>query len=323
MKPSQAIPIINSLGKENTPFLVLADFELDHIRVETLAELGEDILYDINGFSNCAFYQDNSRASALQVEPFHFQEYYHQFDKVKDELLYGNTFLINLTARHKISTQLSLLDIYSKAKSKYKLFLKDQCVVFSPETFVTIENGRIAAYPMKGTIDANLQNARTLLLDDEKEKAEHYTIVDLLRNDLSIYAKEVTVTKFRYVDLIKSNNKDLYQVSSEIMGKLPENYNELLGDIIFSMLPAGSISGAPKKKTVEIITDAETGKRGYYTGICGLYDGKKFDSFVMIRYIEKEDEHLFYRSGGGITFQSEVEKEYQEMLDKIYLPLAK
>lgn len=322
MKPSQAISQINSLGKENTPFLLIADFELDDIKVQPLAELDDNILYDINGFSNHAFFQDTSVNTALGVEPFSFRTYYHQFDRVKDELNYGNTFLINLTARHKISTELSLLEIFSKVKAKYKLLLKDQFVVFSPETFVTIENGIIASYPMKGTIDANLPNAKELLLNNEKEKAEHYTIVDLIRNDLSIFAKGVTVTKFRYLDLIKSNHKDLYQVSSEIKGKLPPDYNSSLGDIIFSMLPAGSISGAPKKKTVEIITDTESGKRGYYSGICGLYDGKKFESFVMIRYIEKEAGELFYRSGGGITFQSEVEKEYQEMIDKIYLPLS-
>jgi len=128
------------------------------------------------------------------------------------------------------------------------------------------------------------------------------------------------LTKFRYVDYIKSDRKDLLQISSEIQGVLEDDYHTKLGDIIFSMLPAGSISGAPKKKTVEIITNVEPNPRGYYTGICGLYDGHNFDSFVMIRYIEKEDEKFYYRSGGGITFQSEVEKEYIEMIDKIYIP---
>lgn len=322
MKPNEAIALINKLGKNSTPFLLLTDFESEKIRVQPLAELDEDILYDLNGQSNHAFYKGAKADTSLAVEPFLFQKYYHQFDKVKDELNYGNTFLINLTARHKIFTSLNLMEIFSLASAKYKLYVKDEFVVFSPETFVKIENGHIAAYPMKGTIDASLPNAKAQLLHDEKEKAEHYTIVDLIRNDLSIYAKEVVVTKFRYLDLIKSNNKDLYQVSSEIVGRLPSGYLEQLGDVIFSMLPAGSISGAPKKKTVEIIKDAESGKRGYYTGVCGLFDGQNFDSFVMIRYIEEEQGLLYYRSGGGITFQSEVEKEYQEMIDKIYLPLA-
>jgi len=179
---------------------------------------------------------------------------------------------------------------------------------------------------MKGTIDARLPEAKEKLLADKKETAEHNTIVDLIRNDLSRYAKKVTVTKSRYLDLIKSRDKELYQLSSEIQGTLPEDYRNNLGDILFSMLPAGSISGAPKKKTVELIKRVEEFPRGYYTGIAGIFDGENFDSCVMIRFLEegrgKEKRQLYYRSGGGMTFQSEVEKEYQEMVDKIYLPTA-
>lgn len=321
MKSDQAISLINSLGKGRIPFLLITDFEAEKIKVQQLDQLGEGILYDINGATNHALYREASAPAALKVAPMSFREYYHQFDRVLHEINYGNSFLLNLTGKHAISTELSLLDIFSVTKAKYKILMEDNFVVFSPETFVIIQDQHIASYPMKGTIDASLPDAKNVLLNNEKEKAEHYTIVDLIRNDLSIYAKEVAVSKFRYLDLITSNNKDLYQVSSEIVGKLPENYHELLGDIIFSMLPAGSISGAPKKKTVEIISETESQKRGYYTGICGLYDGQKFDSFVMIRYIENTDDQLWYRSGGGITFQSEVEQEYQEMIDKIYLPL--
>jgi para-aminobenzoate synthetase component 1 len=103
---------------------------------------------------------------------------------------------------------------------------------------------------------------------------------------------------------------------------LPKNYAEKLGDIVFSMLPAGSISGAPKKKTVEIIRAAENYERGYYTGVFGYFDGKNLDSCVIIRYIENQNGQLVYKSGGGITFMSEAEKEYEEMLNKVYVPIA-
>jgi para-aminobenzoate synthetase component 1 len=86
-------------------------------------------------------------------------------------------------------------------------------------------------------------------------------------------------------------------------------------------LPAGSISGAPKKKTVEIIKDAEGYERGYFTGIFGIFDGKDLDSSVMIRFIESIDSKLCYKSGGGITFMSKPELEYQEMIDKVYVPI--
>jgi para-aminobenzoate synthetase component 1 len=86
------------------------------------------------------------------------------------------------------------------------------------------------------------------------------------------------------------------------------------------LLPAGSISGAPKEKTREIIRNAEKEARGFYTGIAGIYDGETLDSCVMIRYVEKQGEKTFYRSGGGITFQSEEGSEYNELIDKIYVP---
>ncbi|OGU77880.1 MAG: hypothetical protein A2279_07140 [Stygiobacter sp. RIFOXYA12_FULL_38_9] len=88
------------------------------------------------------------------------------------------------------------------------------------------------------------------------------------------------------------------------------------------MLPAGSISGAPKKKTVEIIQNAEKLERGYYTGVFGYYDGNNLDSAVMIRFIEQTAEGLVYRSGGGITFMSDVNSEYQELIDKVYVPFT-
>jgi para-aminobenzoate synthetase component 1 len=89
---------------------------------------------------------------------------------------------------------------------------------------------------------------------------------------------------------------------------------------LFELLPAGSISGAPKEKTVEIIKQTETYKRGYYTGICGIFDGQNLDSGVMIRFIEKQGSQYYFKSGGGITVNSIAEEEYHEMIQKVYLP---
>jgi para-aminobenzoate synthetase component 1 len=193
--------------------------------------------------------------------------------------------------------------------------------VFSPETFIQIKEGKIFAYPMKGTIDAEVENAATILLNDEKERAEHVTIVDLIRNDLSQVASQVQVTRFRYLDHIKTNSGSLLQASSEISGILPVDYYCHLGDIMVSLLPAGSICGAPKPKTIEIIQQAEEEERGYYTGVIGYFDGTNLDSGVMIRFIENVDGQYYYRSGGGITTQSKMEAEYQETIHKIYVPV--
>ena len=96
---------------------------------------------------------------------------------------------------------------------------------------------------------------------------------------------------------------------------------ESLGDILFRLLPAGSICGAPKKKTVEIIRKVEGYERGFYTGVFGYFDGQNLDSAVAIRYIERQEDQLVFKSGGGITFMSDWEKEYDEMQKKVYVPV--
>ena len=129
-----------------------------------------------------------------------------------------------------------------------------------------MSEGFVRSYPMKGTIDAHLPDAQTRIMNDEKEAAEHATIVDLIRNDLSQISEDVQVTRYRYIDEIQTHRGALLQVSSEISGRLPDNWQALLGDYFFRLLPAGSITGAPKKKTLEIIPEADTYSRGLSTG---------------------------------------------------------
>jgi len=174
---------------------------------------------------------------------------------------------------------------------------------------------------MKGTIDARIDHASDKIMQSKKEFSEHNTIVDLIRNDLSMVAKNVRVKKFRYIDRIMTHESELLQVSSEIVGKLPDSYSENIGNILFKLLPAGSVSGAPKQKTLEIIKEAEKSDRGYYTGIFGIFDGINLESAVMIRFIENKNGKLIYRSGGGITAMSKLQDEYQELIDKVYVPV--
>ncbi len=244
-----------------------------------------------------------------------------KFTLVKNEIALGNSFLLNLTCSTPVDTKSTLQEIFRMSNARYKIWLNDEFVCFSPEPFVKISNGKIRSFPMKGTIDAAIPDAQKVILNDPKETAEHYTIVDLIRNDLSMVSQRVRVERFRYFDTINTNEKRLLQVSSEICGDLEEGYQASLGDIIFALLPAGSVSGAPKKKTTEIIASAEGIPRGYYTGIAGLFDGRNLDSGVMIRFIEKRADKYFYRSGGGITSFSDPLSEYNEMIDKIYVPV--
>jgi para-aminobenzoate synthetase component 1 len=131
----------------------------------------------------------------------------------------------------------------------------------------------------------------------------------------------VEVKRYRYIDKLITNKKNLLQVSSEISGQLPLGFHHRLGDILFALLPAGSICGAPKAKTLEIIEQAEGYNRGFYSGIFGYFDGKNLDSAVMIRFVEQDDDKLIFKSGGGITAQSDLKNEYEELIQKVYVPI--
>lgn len=319
----EAIKRINVLAHHHKPFIFIINYTGDKSYIEKIESIDPSILlYDLNGWTN-AVNQPTAlhKETYWSVTPVDFTEYNQSFATVKNNILAGNSFLTNLTCRTLITTNLFLKEIFFQSKALYRLWLKDEFVVFSPEIFVRIQNGIIKSFPMKGTIDATLPFAEKILMEDKKEIAEHATIVDLIRNDLSMVANQVCVERYRYVDRINTNHGSILQTSSEITGKLPEGYLSSLGTILFQLLPAGSITGAPKKKTMEIIASAETYNRGFYTGIVGYFDGNNLDSSVMIRFIEQENSQLYFKSGGGITSKSIPENEYNEMIQKVYVPI--
>lgn len=314
---------MNKLGREKVPFLFIIDYEMKHSLVLPLNELSPHwIRFYIDGKTNYHV-QHIEKNPPLQFEkhPLSFERYRQSFDAVQYHLQQGNSYLVNLTFPTSVQMNWTLEEVFSSVSAPFKLGIREKCVLFSPERFVRIENGIISTFPMKGTIDASIPNAHEILLNDEKEYAEHVTVVDLLRNDLSIVAKNVRVERFRYVDFVRTHGKNLLQVSSHITGILPPQWCSSVGTILFSLLPAGSISGAPKKKTLEIIAETELEPRDYYTGVFGYCDGEALDSAVMIRFIEERDGKYFYHSGGGITIYSDAEKEYRELIDKVYVPL--
>ena len=330
---------INQLGKEGNPFLFIINYKGDLAFIKRLSDIHpEECLYDFEGVSNLKeTYIPLSAPITWQIENPRYQDYKRSFDIVKSNIMAGNSYLVNLTCKVAVTCNLTLRDVFLHTNGKYKLWLKKpnqlsssedtptpQCesfVCFSPESFVKIKNGRIYSYPMKGTLDATIPHAEELLMSDKKEAAEHATIVDLIRNDLSRVAEDVRVDQYRYMELLHTNKGDILQTSSEISGRLPEHYANTLGDILTEQLPAGSITGAPKDKTMQIIHEAEGYERGFYTGIMGIYQNGELNSAVMIRYIEQEDNQLYFKAGGGITSKSEFLKEYEEVLQKIYLPI--
>jgi len=310
---------LNRLGSNKEPFLFIISYDLKDFYVEKLSNLPKEIKYKLNSRNTSKI----KYKTTLFKKPISFLEYKKKFDLLQEQIKRGNSYLLNLTAKTKIKTEYSLDDIYDNVHSKFKLRFKkndSNFVCFSPERFVEIKKNKIYTHPMKGTIDASIPNAEARILGDIKEMAEHTMVVDLLRNDLSIVASKVHVDKFRYIDKINAGDKKLLQVSSKISGHLKDDWHENIGTILTSLLPAGSITGTPKKKTIELLEKTEAYKRDFYTGVFGVYDGKSLDSSVMIRFIEEENKELFYKSGGGITSDSNLESEYQELIDKIYLP---
>ena len=401
----EIIDKINRLASQDEPFLFVINYQGDKAFIRLLSDINpEECLFDFEGRGNFSHARKETLKEEIlkketlkegtseeeisettwQIEPPFYEDYERSFNIVKNNIMAGNSYLTNLTCRVPVSCNLSLEEIFHRAKGKYKLLLRRKrtqaedkahlkeeaqnkahlkeenieenltpFVCFSPETFVRIKGGRIYSYPMKGTLDASLPNAEKQLMEDQKEAAEHATIVDLIRNDLSRVAEDVRVDKYRYIDVLHTNKGNILQTSSEISGRLPEDYPHHLGEILDAQLPAGSITGAPKDKTMQIIQEAEGYDRGFYTGIMGIYDQGELNSAVMIRFIEEEtspvdfeadgeknfkasegkgdeasegkrDEasrKLYFKAGGGITSKSDCRKEYEEVIQKIYLPI--
>ncbi len=305
---------LNTLCSQSVPFFFISDFEGEHLScypLDTLAD--EDIEFAFNA-------PGEVHHTELKKDPVDFESYRRKLLTVQEYIRKGETYLLNLTQPTPVISDLSLQEIFQRADAPYKLRYKDNFVCFSPEKFIEIIDNKIYTYPMKGTIDASLPNAEKTILNDEKEMAEHLMVVDLLRNDLGIVANTIRVEKFRYIDKIKAGEKSLLQISSKISGVMPDNWKGRIEEILKALLPAGSISGTPKKRTVEIIKEVEGYDRGYFTGVFGYFDGSNLYSAVMIRFIEMTGTGLIYKSGGGITIESVAEREYEEMLDKVYIP---
>lgn len=314
---------INRLSGSNRPFLFLIDFNGEKGIVAELSQLKQlGISCSINGTELGKKIASSPQPIRIEPHPLPFSQYKQGFDTVMKGIRHGDTYLLNLTYPTPLSGEIDLPTIYHRATAHYKFMLENHFLFYSPEPFLQIKDGKIYSCPMKGTIRADEPDARKTLLENKKELYEHYTIVDLIRNDLAIIASDIEVESFRYLESIYTQKGEILQTSTRIRGTLPPDWPDRLGDILLAVLPAGSISGAPKARSVQIIREAETSDRGFYTGIMGVYQDGKVDSCVNIRYLERNaNGTYYYRSGGGITALSKAEEEYQELLTKVYVPI--
>ena len=193
---------MNEAGQQKQPFLFGIDFELNNGFFIKNPLRQQTVLFEIDGIGNA-----REKAGRAEEIPYAFSAsvesleiYSSRFKRVKRYISRGNSFLTNLTVKTPLNISLDLEEVFFLAKARFKLYVPDKFVCFSPERFVEISKGYIRSHPMKGTIDASVENAAGRILENEKEKAEHYTIVDLIRNDIGSVANEVNVKRFRYVD---------------------------------------------------------------------------------------------------------------------------
>lgn len=188
----------------------------------------------------------------------------------------------------------------------------------SPETLVKLENGTLHTFPMAGTRPRGRDETEDKalekeLLTDEKELAEHNMLVDLGRNDLG------KISRFGTVKVEKLHSVERFShvmhIGSSVSGKIKEEYDAL--DAIEAVLPAGTLSGAPKIRACQLIGELENNKRGIYGGAVGYIDfAGNMDTCIAIRMAYKKNGKVFVRSGAGIVADSVPEREYEECLNK-------
>jgi len=322
--PEDVRRLMNEWGSENKSFFFCISFDRTQAIVvpfEHCKAYGIQFRFpnhQIETLSPAAIKEAKIKDFTLPAE----ENYRHEFDQIQYHLHRGDTYLLNLTAEVPIVLDGTLHEVYHTARALFKVHIPDRFVCFSPERFIQIDHNILSTHPMKGTLSADVPQAREKLLSDPKETAEHYTIVDLLRNDLSRVGRGTSVERFRYLTEIERKEGNLLQMSSHIQTGLAPDWPGRLGDIFYTLLPAGSITGAPKQKTVEIIQKVESHRREFYTGVAGIFHDGKVDSAILIRYIGQREKQYYYKTGGGITTQSHWKDEYNEIREKIYIPLS-
>ncbi len=251
-------------------------------------------------------------------------EYVKKVLKIKSHIKEGDIYQANFTSRFELSSPLTPFEVYENLRklnpapySAYLNFGNYQILSSSPERMFKIDSDKISTSPIKGTIA--LGNTTTkqktnleTLLNSEKDKAELLMIVDLMRNDLGKIAQTGTVN----VDSLFKPEiySSLIHLVADISAKLKNDIS--FSNIIDAIIPGGSITGAPKKRAIEIINELEETPRFVYTGSIGYMTKEKSDFNIAIRTIYHKDDSYFIHAGGGIVADSDPDKEYDEMLLK-------
>ena len=254
------------------------------------------------------------------------EEFIEKVKKVKEYIVNGDIFQAVLSQRAERWIEGDPFDIYRMLRvvnpSPYMYFLrmKDLSIIgSSPELLVRVENGIVETRPIAGTRrrgetpeeDEKLERE---LLNDEKEKAEHLMLVDLGRNDIGKISYFGTVKVDQFMVIEKYSH--VMHIVSNISGKLRSDVTPI--EALYACFPAGTVTGAPKIRAMEIIAELEPTKRGIYAGAVGYVDfSGNLDSCIAIRTIVMKGNKAYFQAGAGIVYDSSPENEYQETLDKL------
>ncbi|APC97206.1 chorismate-binding protein [Francisella frigiditurris] len=270
--------------------------------------------------------QESFNSIAVLLDNLSLKDYEKGFSTVTKALENGESYQINYTKMLDGHTELTGLELYTKLKKQqpvkygaYLPFAENEIISISPELFFKKEDKKLTVRPMKGTARLTNDTEKNTQIYNElensaKNRSENLIIVDLLRNDMSAICDTHTVKVDKAFTIEKYNN--LLQMTSEISGNICKNTT--LKQILDKLFPCGSITGAPKKRTMEIIKRVEKENRGVYTGSIGYILPNNDMCFnVAIRTIQKYEKNLKIGVGGGITVYSEYHSEWQEMLTKI------
>jgi para-aminobenzoate synthetase component 1 len=249
--------------------------------------------------------------------------YTNNLTKIKSYINEGDCYQVNYAQQFQSESDIDSLDYYmalrDKTRTPYSCFMElgpnKYLLSFSPEQFIGIDQRRVETKPIKGTIENDIQSDNAeILTNSEKDRAENLMIVDLLRNDLSKVCQLNTVKVDKLFSL--ESFKNVHHLVSHISGILKPDISEL--SAFLECFPGGSITGAPKKRAMEIIRELESSPRGAYCGsVFYLNYNGKFDSNILIRTIIKSGKNIECWGGGGITADSQIDSEYKESLVKV------
>lgn len=254
-------------------------------------------------------------------------EYQAAFQRVQDYIVAGDCYQINLTQEFVGQAQGRLSATAEKfwqlTQAPYAGYLRNgefELLSCSPELFIEFNAKRnIVTKPIKGTMprfaDAKLdEQSKQKLMASEKDRAENVMIVDLLRNDLSVYAETGSVKTPKLFNIESFNQ--VHHMVSEVTATLKADVKPF--EVLMSALPGGSITGAPKIRAMQIIDELEQAPRGAYCGSMGYFNLDGTGSWnILIRSIQKYQDDISLWAGGGITIASQLDAEYQECFDKV------